>query len=181
MNARHGLCGVVLGASLLVGVAVTGTGCDRNDMPKANTNKPVPPPTAQDVAQRAAEAEAKARAAAGAPPRDAAASAKDAAANTAANAKDAVSNAVNDAKASDAAQSAKATADDVMAKVKADGQTLLDKLDNAIKSNKLDEGQTYVDAFDKIKDKVPAELKAKYDTLKAQFAAAKAKAAEPNK
>ena len=173
MNARHGLCGVVLGASLLVGVAVTGTGCDRNDMPKANTNKPVPPPTAQDVAQRAAEAEAKARAAAGV--------AVDKTKEAGANAADAVAKAANDAKASDAAQSAKATADDVMAKVKADGQSMLDKLDTAIKSNKLDEGQTYVDAFDKIKDKVPAELKAKYDTLKAQFAAAKAKAAEPNK
>src|SRR5438045_574779 len=76
------------------------------------------------------------------------------AANTkeaAANATDAVAKAANDAKASDAAKSAEATATDVMEKVKADGASMLDKLDASIKSNKLDEGQTYVDAFEKIK------------------------------
>jgi hypothetical protein len=173
MNARHALYGWILGAAAVVGGVTSGTGCDRTPTRKATADKPTPPPSGQEVGRMAAEAEAKARAAAGV----AADKVKAAGANTA----DAVSNAVNDAKASDAARNAQATAGNAAEKVKAEGNDLLAKLDAAIKSNKLDEGQTYVDAFERIQDNVPAEVKAKYDALKARFAAARAKAAEPNK
>jgi hypothetical protein len=173
MNAKYGVCGLILGAAAVVGGVTAGTGCDRNPTPKATTGTPVPPPSSQEVARMAAEGVAKAKAAAGV--------AADKVTTAGANTADAVSNAVNDAKSSDAAKNAQATAGDAMEKAKAQGNDLLAKLDAAIKSNKLDEGQTYVDQFEKIKDAVPAEVKAKYESLKAQFATARAKAAEPNK
>jgi deoxyribodipyrimidine photolyase len=59
--------------------------------------------------------------------------------------------------------------------VKAQGSELMSKLDAAIKENKLDQAQTYVDALDKIKTDLPAELNTKYEQLKTSFVAAKAK------
>lgn len=156
MSARH------VAYALTIAVAVI-AGCDKKPEPKAG---PVVPPADYKEKMEAAskaQREAAAKAAAEAQKRMGAAAA------TAGNA------------ATDAAAGAQSTAADVTARVKADGQILLDRLDASIKANKLDEGQTYVAAFENIKDKVPAELKARYDTLKTELDTAKAKAAEPNK
>src|SRR3954463_11934090 len=42
MNLKHGLCGSILGAAVVVGGVAGLAGCDR-DPPKATTDKPVPP------------------------------------------------------------------------------------------------------------------------------------------
>jgi hypothetical protein len=59
--------------------------------------------------------------------------------------------------------------------VKTQGSELMTKLDTAIKENKLDQAQTYVDALDKLKTNLPEDLKTKYEQLKTSFQAAKAK------
>jgi hypothetical protein len=139
---------LVVGCAL---VAVGGVaGCDRQpSQPKATTNTPTPPPTAEDMAAT----------------RDKAIAAAKAATQKTAGA---VSDAVTDVKNSDA-----------MAKVKEQGAELLGKIDASIKANRLDEAQTYVDAFDKMKANVPDDLKARFETLKTQLSAAKAKATTP--
>jgi hypothetical protein len=58
---------------------------------------------------------------------------------------------------------------------KAQGSELMAKLDAAIKENKLDQGQTYVDALERIKTNLPEELRTRYEQLKTSFQAAKAK------
>ena len=87
---------------------------------------------------------------------------KTAAANTADAAKTAAAN------TSDAAMAAKTQASDWMA-----------KLEQAIKDNKLDEAQTYLDKLQAAKASLPAEWQTKLDGLKTAFDAAKAKAAIP--
>jgi hypothetical protein len=173
MNAKHGVCGLILGAAIVFG------GCDKK-ADQTQAPKPASRPNAEQY-NAAMERATTEREKAGQRAAEAAQKASGAAANTAAEAGAKTSDAVNDAKSGDAARNAQATAGDAAEKAKAQGNDLLAKLDAAVKSNKLDEGQTYVDQFEKIKDAVPAEVKAKYDALKAQFAAAKAKAAEPNK
>jgi hypothetical protein len=146
MSTRHYLASLAVGCALVVGSA----GCDRQpSQPKATTNTPAPPPSAEDVAAMAEKAKAAGMAA----------TQKTAGA---------VSNAVTDVKNSDA-----------MAKVKEQGAELLGKLDAAIKANRLDEAQTYVDAFDKMKANVPDDLKARFESLKTQLKAAKDKATTP--
>jgi hypothetical protein len=149
MSTRQYLASLVVGCALVVAA-----GCDRQpSQPKATTNTPVPPPPASEAIEKAKEAAAKAG--------------------------QKISDTVTDAKNSDAAKSAQATASDAMAKTKEQGAELLGKLDAAIKANRLDEAQTYVDAFDKIKANVPDDLKARYESLKTQLKAAKDKATTP--
>jgi hypothetical protein len=150
MNTRHSLASLVVGCALGVVVGAAAPGCDRQpSQPKATTNQPSAPPTAEDVATM----------------RDKAISAGKAATQKTAGA---VSDAAADVKNSE-----------TMAKVKEQGAELLGKLDAAIKANRLDEAQTYVDAFDKLKANVPDDLKARYESLKTQLSAAKAKATTP--
>ena len=91
--------------------------------------------------------------------------------------------------AQDAAARAKAAAPEVLDKAKettvaaaemakTQGAELMSKLDSAIKENKLDQAQTYVDGLEKIKAHLPEELKTQYERMKTSFAAAKAKAAD---
>jgi hypothetical protein len=78
-----------------------------------------------------------------------------------------------------AADSAKTATTDAAAAVQTQASDWMAKLEDAIKSNKLDEGQTYVDKLDSVKASLPAEWQTKLDSLKATFNAAKAKAAIP--
>lgn len=172
MNVKLGAYGLILSAAVFAG-------CDKKPEQPAAGGRP--PANYNEMREQGAKAQEAAGAAAAESARQRMGAATNAVANTAATAGNAVGNAVNDAANSDAARNAKAAAGDAMDKVKAQGNDLVAKIESAIKSNKLDEGQTYVDAFEKIKDTVPAEVKAKYESLKTQLAAAKAKAAEPNK
>jgi hypothetical protein len=155
MNATHGSFGIVL-ATAVAAAAVT-AGCDRQPNPKAGGGKP--PPNYNQMMEQGREAA-----------RDAAAKAAQAATRGAPTTPP--SNA--DLKTLEAV-----TAEQMAADVKARGADLLGKLETAIKANKLDDAQTYVDAFDKIKDNVPPELKTRYESLKAQFQAARPKATTP--
>jgi hypothetical protein len=161
MNVKLGACGLILGAAILAG-------CDKKPEQPAATGRP--PANYNEMMEQGAKAQ-----------REAAAKAAEAAKQRMTAATNTAATAVKDAANSDAAANAKAVAGDAMDKVKAQGNDLLAKLESAIRSNKLDEGQTYVDALEKIKEAVPAEVKAKYEALKTQLATAKAKAAEPNK
>jgi hypothetical protein len=72
-------------------------------------------------------------------------------------------------------EQAKVTTANAADVVKTQGSELMTKLDTAIKENKLDQAQTYVDALDKIKTNLPDDLRTKYDQLKTSFQTAKAK------
>lgn len=85
--------------------------------------------------------------------------------------------------ATDATKNATATATDA-AKTAADeakknASDWMSKLEAAIKDKKLDDAKTYVDKLQAIRDQLPAELKSKFDSLKAAFDAAKAQGAVP--
>jgi hypothetical protein len=72
-------------------------------------------------------------------------------------------------------EQAKNTTASAVEMAKTQGSELMTKLDTAVKENKLDQAQTYVDALDKIKTNLPEELRTRYEQLKASFQAAKAK------
>lgn len=72
---------------------------------------------------------------------------------------------------------AKTTTATVTEAAKTQGSEMMAKLDSAIKENKLDQAQTYLDGLEKIKANLPEDLKSKYESMKTSFAAAKAKAA----
>jgi hypothetical protein len=74
-----------------------------------------------------------------------------------------------------AIEQAKNTTATAVDMAKSQGSDLMTKLDSAIKENKLDQAQTYVDALDKIKTNLPDDLRTKYDQLKTSFQTAKAK------
>lgn len=172
MNARRTLYGLTLGAAVVAAAGLAAPGCDKSpDMPKANTNQPVPPPSSEDVAAQVEKARQEAMRQAGV----AADAVKQAGANTA----DKISDAVNDAKSSDAARNAQAAAGDAAARAKEEGSNLLGKIESAIKENRLNEAQTYVDAFDRMKANVPDELKTRYEALKTNLKAAKDRATTP--
>jgi hypothetical protein len=75
-----------------------------------------------------------------------------------------------------AVDSTKTAAASAAEMAKAQGTEWMTKLDTAIKENKLDQAQTYVNALDNIKTNLPEELKTKFEQLKTAFQAAKAKA-----
>ena len=157
MTAQRLFLPLVLAGALLAG-------CDdkKVDQPKVDNTPKMPGVNdikagmdkAADQAKTAATDAGKATA-------DAARSATDAAKTATGSAVDATKSAT-----SDAAAAIKNQASDWMA-----------KLEDAIKSNKLDEGQTYLDKLDSVKASLPAEWQTKLDSLKATFSAAKAKAA----
>jgi hypothetical protein len=167
MTAKRLFLPLVLAGALLAG-------CDdkKVDQPKVDNTPRMPNANdmkagmdkAADQAKTAAADQAKTAAAdAGKTTADAARSATDAAKTATGNAVEATKSAT-----SDAAAAVKTQANDWMA-----------KLEDAIKSNKLDDAQTYVDKLDAVKASLPAEWQAKLDSLKATFSAAKAKAAIP--
>ena len=147
---------------LLAGALLAGCDDKKVDQPKVDNTPRMP--NVNDVKagmDKAADQAKTAAADAGKATADAARSATDAAKTATGNAVDATKSAT-----SDAAAAVKSQANDWMA-----------KLEDAIKSNKLDDAQTYVDKLDAVKASLPAEWQTKLDSLKATFSAAKAKAA----
>ena len=159
---------VTCGATLLLLLGAT-VGCDKGNSGSATKTIGVVPKGLSHVfwksvkagMDKAADQAKTAATDAGKATADAARSATDAAKTATGSAVDATKSAT-----SDAAAAIKNQASDWMA-----------KLEDAIKSNKLDEGQTYLDKLDSVKASLPAEWQTKLDSLKATFSAAKAKAA----
>ncbi|HEY7115882.1 MAG TPA: hypothetical protein VH475_04820 [Tepidisphaeraceae bacterium] len=177
MNAMRWSVSLVLG-----GAMVFALGCDRKPSEPKVDNKPANP-VVQDMkaaAEKAAEATKKAAEKAVEATKTAGADVAKAASDAAKTAKG-VPAPTADAVKSDAAKAAdaaKTKAADAAADMKTQGQQLLDKLDTAVKQNKLDQAQTYVDAIEKIKANLPDEVKAKYEQVKTSFQAAKERVLE---
>jgi hypothetical protein len=98
--------------------------------------------------------------------------------SSAGSAADTAKQAASEAKdaAGDAAKSAGAAVGDAATMAQEQGSKWIDQLQQSIKDNKLDQAQTYVTQIEKIKDKLPATLRQKYDSLRASFDTLKAKA-----
>lgn len=83
------------------------------------------------------------------------------------------------ATATDASKTATDAAKTATDEVKTNASDWMDKLQAAIKENKLDDAKTYIDKLQAIRAQLPDDLKGKFDSLKAAFDAAKAKAGLP--
>ncbi len=101
--------------------------------------------------------------------------AKDAAKTATDAAKDATKSATDAAKSATDAATVKAT--DATAAVKEQGSKLLDQLKAAVDAKKLTDAEGLIKQLDAIKDKLPDDLKTKFETLKKGFEAVKAGAA----
>lgn len=77
--------------------------------------------------------------------------------------------------ASNAVTDATKTASNAATDVKAQATEWTNKVEDAIKANKLDEAKTYMDKLETIKSSLPADMQAKLESLRNAYNAAKLK------